>query len=80
MSNNDKSLLRQMLKASMIGIHLVVATFVGFFIGFFLDKLLGTKPWLTIIFFIFGVVAGFRDIFRMAMKEDNNGSRDDKKD
>ncbi len=50
----------------MVGIHLVIATFVGFFIGYYLDKFLGTKPWLTIIFLIFGIIAGFRDLFRMA--------------
>ncbi len=68
--NNDKdkgdTIFGGLWRASMVGIHLVIATFVGFFIGHYLDKLFGTKPWLTIIFLIFGLVAGFRDLFRMA--------------
>lgn len=64
--NNNDSLFGVLWRASMVGIHLVIATFVGFFIGHYLDKLLGTKPWLTIIFLLLGIVAGFRDLFRMA--------------
>jgi len=68
---SDKSNLnRQLLRASLIGIQLVVATFVGFAIGHFLDKLLGTSPWLTLVFFLFGIAAGFRDIIRMAKGDD----------
>ncbi len=68
--DNDKdtgnSIFGALWRASMVGIHLVVATFVGFFIGHYLDKAFGTKPWLTIVFLIFGLVAGFRNLFMMA--------------
>lgn len=50
----------------MVGINLVAATFIGLVIGYYLDKWLGTKPWLTIIFLIFGIITGFRELFRMA--------------
>lgn len=63
---NDRSLYRVLWRASMVGINLVAATFVGLAIGYYLDKWLGTKPWLTIIFLILGIVTGFRDLFRMA--------------
>jgi ATP synthase protein I len=56
----------------MVGIQLVVATFLGFFIGHFLDKFLGTKPWLTIIFLILGIAAGFRDLFRIARESNDS--------
>jgi ATP synthase protein I len=71
----DRSLVRQLMRASMVGIQLVVATFVGFFIGRYLDKLFGTFPWLTIIFLVLGLVAGFRDLFRMARESDGNGDK-----
>lgn len=53
----------------MIGIHLVVATFVGLFIGRFLDKLLGTSPWLMYIFLFLGIFTGFRDIFQTLKRD-----------
>lgn len=53
----------------MVGIHLVVATFVGLAIGHYLDKALGTKPWLTFIFLFLGIFTGFRDMFRIVKRD-----------
>ncbi len=68
---NDKPMLRVLLRASMIGIQLVVVTFIGLAIGIFLDNLFGrfglhTKPWLTFIFLGLGIFTGFYDMYRMA--------------
>ena len=65
----------------MVGVHLVVATFVGLAIGYVLDGLFGTKPWLLLIFLFLGIGTGFRDLFRMArVDDDNDEDDDDKKD
>jgi ATP synthase protein I len=69
-----KEFLRLLLVVSTVGINLVVATFIGLAIGYYLDKLFGTSPWLTIIFLIIGIAAGFRNLFRVALKERNNGN------
>jgi len=65
----DKSLFRQFLQASTVGLSLVLATFIGLAIGYWLDKLFGSSPWLTIIFLIIGIIAGFRELFRIAKKQ-----------
>lgn len=62
--NKDKSLWRQLFDASQVGLQLVISTFVGLIIGYGLDKLLGTSPYLTFIFLILGIIAGFREVFR----------------
>ena len=49
--------------AGTMGLHIVSATVVGLAIGYFLDDYFGTKPWLIMIFFLFGVVAGFKMVF-----------------
>jgi ATP synthase protein I len=49
--------------ASSIGISLVVATFMGLGAGYWLDKQLGTSPWLLIIGLLIGIAAGFKNIF-----------------
>ena len=46
--------------------ELVSAVVVGTIIGFILDKTFGTKPWLILIFFFVGVVAGIINVFRSA--------------
>ena len=59
----DNEYVNSLLKASVVGIHLVTATFVGLAIGYFLDKWLGTKPVLTIIFLLFGIAAGYKNMY-----------------
>ena len=54
--------------AGTIGLQLVSATFIGLAMGYFLDKWLGTSPWLLVIFLLLGIVAGFRDVFLEARR------------
>ena len=70
----EKPLFRQLLEASSVGIQLVLSTFVGFAIGYYLDKFLKTFPWLTITFLIIGIISGFRELLRVARKQ--NGPRE----
>jgi ATP synthase protein I len=65
----DKPLFRHFLQASSVGLNLVFSTFVGLAIGYGLDHLFHTSPWLMIIFTILGIVAGFRELVRMARKQ-----------
>lgn len=37
--------------------------------GYGLDSLFHTSPWLLIVFTILGIVAGFRDLVRVAKKQ-----------
>lgn len=77
----EKSLFRQLLQASTVGLNLVISTFVGLAIGYGLDYAmekwfgLHTKPWLTIIFLILGIVSGFRDLVKMAIKPENESDK-----
>ena len=57
--------------AFKLGTELVAAVAVGTIIGFILDTLFDTKPWLIIIFFFVGVVAGILNVIRSAKKLQN---------
>ncbi|MBW2057463.1 MAG: AtpZ/AtpI family protein [Deltaproteobacteria bacterium] len=48
-----------------IGLEMGLSVAIGLFIGIVLDRYLGTKPWMALIFLILGVVAGFRALFRV---------------
>jgi len=48
-----------------IGVELVATLIVGGGIGLFLDRWLGTAPWLMLVFFILGAAAGFINIYRV---------------
>ena len=61
--NNSPSSIGTAFKLST---ELVSAVAVGTIIGFILDKTFGTKPWLIIIFFFVGVVAGIANVIKSA--------------
>ena len=50
--------------ALRIGTELVVAIVVGTGIGWAFDRWLGTRPWLTVVFFFLGVGAGMVNVWR----------------
>ncbi len=52
------------LDASVVGLHMVTHTLVGGGIGYGLDWWLGTKPTLSIIFLLLGIIAGFIAVYR----------------
>ena len=52
--------------AFKLSTELVSAVALGTIIGFILDKTFGTKPWLILIFFFVGVVAGITNVIRSA--------------
>ena len=58
-------------QAFKLSTELVAAVLVGTFIGFILDNWFDTKPWLIIIFFFVGVVAGILNVIRSAKKLQN---------
>ena len=77
------------LNASIVGIQFPVAMALGYFWGKWLDGLFGTHPWLTIVFYIYGLIAGFVNLFRITMStareeerlakelQDSNGGSED---
>ena len=52
--------------AFKLSTELVAAVAVGTIIGFILDSWFGTKPWLILIFFFIGVIAGILNVIKSA--------------
>ncbi len=58
---------------STIGIAMAASIFIGLGMGYLIDnKLFGgrTAPWFTAIFLLLGIVAGFRNLARLAKRKD----------
>ena len=55
-------------EAFKMSTELVAAVVVGTIIGFILDEWFGTKPWLILIFFFVGVIAGIMNVIKSAKK------------
>ncbi len=64
-SKNNET-LRALANFSQIGITMAATIFVGVLLGRFLDSLLGTSPWLLLIFSLLGAGAAIKSLFDMA--------------
>lgn len=51
---------------STVGFSFVFAIAIGAGLGWYLDKSLGTGPWLFFLFFAVGVAAGILNVYRTA--------------
>jgi len=72
----EEGSFREYLSLSALGIEMGVAVAIGLLMGWFLDRLFGTKPWLTIAFFFFGILAGFGSLVRLARKDWDEEGKD----
>ncbi|MFQ5345241.1 MAG: AtpZ/AtpI family protein [Mariprofundus sp.] len=48
-----------------VGTEIVASTMVGLGIGFYLDRWLDTRPLMLILFAVFGLAAGFINLYQM---------------
>ncbi len=69
MAEDRRQLIKSLGFLSGVGISLVAATFIGLAMGYYLDRWLGTSPWLTLIFMGFGIVSGFRNVYILTERE-----------
>jgi len=78
MEEKDRKLFRMLGALSTVGITLVVSTVIGYFIGHYLDGRFGTTPWLTLVFLLLGIAAGFKNLYdqtRRLMDPDGQGKK-----
>jgi F0F1-type ATP synthase assembly protein I len=70
--------LRRVADASAMGLAFPIAIAIGYFWGKWLDRVFATAPWLTYIFSVIGVAAGFLNAIRVALRvgseEDHAGT------
>jgi F0F1-type ATP synthase assembly protein I len=77
----EKSIFRQLLEASTVGLNLVISTVIGGLMGYGIDYAMDkwfhvqTYPWFLCIFTIFGIVAGFIDLMKLAKKSDDQSDK-----
>jgi ATP synthase protein I len=83
MADDKRQLMKSLSFLSSLGISMVAASFIGLFIGIYLDKWLGTSPWMTLIWLGIGIISGFRNIFiltRRALRDFEQEEEQDQKD
>jgi ATP synthase protein I len=69
MPEDRPHLIRSIGFLSGLGISMVAASLIGLAMGYYLDRWLGTAPWMTLLFLFFGIAAGFRNLFILTRRE-----------
>jgi len=65
-----KETKKKWIDYSSVGLMFPASILVGFAIGYFLDKWLKTDPYLTLIFIIYGILAGFFNLFYVTRRHE----------
>ena len=78
MEEKDRKLFRMLGALSTVGNTLVVATVIGYYAGHYLDGLFNTTPWLTLVFLLLGIAAGFKNLYDQTRKLMDLDKPDDK--
>jgi ATP synthase protein I len=68
----DPSAWKALGELSTVGLTLVLATVIGLAGGYYLDRWLGSSPWLTLIGLLFGIAAGFVNLFRSVKRAERD--------
>jgi len=62
MKRETRRQLRQLAYFSSLGFSIALSIVLGLAIGVYLDRRFETGPYMTLLFLVLGVVAGFRNI------------------
>jgi ATP synthase protein I len=69
MAEDRRQLIKSLGFLSGVGISMVAAILIGMAMGYYIDQWLGTSPWFLLIFLLFGIIAGFRNIYILTDRE-----------
>jgi len=74
---NRKAFFRELGRYGALGFEMALSVLIGLGIGYYLDKWLGTAPWLMIIWLVFGFAAGFRSLYRAAVRSEKEQTKEE---
>jgi ATP synthase protein I len=72
-----KAFFRELGKYSALGLEMALSVVIGMGIGYYLDRWLGTGPWLMVVWIGLGFAAGVRSLYRAAVRSGKDLERDD---
>jgi ATP synthase protein I len=72
-----KAFFRELGKYSALGLEMALSVVIGMAVGYYLDRWLGTGPWLTVVWIGLGFAAGVRSLYRAAVRSGKDLERDE---
>jgi ATP synthase protein I len=71
MKKETRRYLKELGYYSSLGLSVSLSIVIGLALGVYLDRRFDTSPWLTLIFLVLGILAGFRNIAHAIKKARN---------
>ncbi|MFW5936963.1 MAG: AtpZ/AtpI family protein [Desulfosalsimonas sp.] len=71
MEKETRKMFKELGYYSSLGFSVALSIFIGLFIGLGLDRLFETAPIFMFIFLLFGIIAGFSNIYRILKRSRN---------
>ena len=65
----NRDIMRALGLFTQLGITMAVCVWIGVMAGKYLDKLLGTSPWLLVACALIGAAAAFKALYDIVIKE-----------
>lgn len=78
MKRETKEYLNQVITGTSMGLQWGLAVLIGLAVGVWLDSRFSTFPWLTLVFLVMGVIAGFRNYYRFIRQQQQEGKNEKK--
>jgi ATP synthase protein I len=78
-SNGKRETWMAFMTYGTLGLEMGLSVAIGIGIGYYLDRYFGTPPILTLVFLIFGIIAGMKRLYvlwKRMEKEDSERSDD----
>jgi len=75
-----KAFFRELGRYGALGFEMALSVLIGLGIGYYLDKWLGTAPWLMLLWLVFGFAAGFRSLYRAALRSEKEQEKEKSED
>jgi len=79
-SNSKRETWNAFMTYGTLGLEMGLSVAIGIGIGYYLDRYFGTAPILTLVFLIFGLIAGMKRLYTLwkQMEKEDNERNDDK--
>lgn len=62
MNRETRRWIKELAYFSSLGLSMALSVFIGLAIGIYLDRVFDVTPWLTLVFLVMGIIAGYRNI------------------
>ena len=76
--NSKREAFTSFLTYGSLGLEMGLSVAIGLGMGYYLDRFFNTSPILTLVFLVFGIVAGMKRLYQLWKKAERENENEDK--